>query len=165
MPAIARATLWATRTGSPLRGTATVSAPTTTASRSAISTTTVASGADADARISNHDRGRVTRSPVSVPAAAVTTPTRDDGHHDGCTTTARLPGTQVSARRAARHSDGTATGRSPTSATASSMASSAAATTSWSAEASASQHNCLTAPGPASTIAWCELTAGSNPPG
>ena len=98
MPAIARATLWATRTGSPLRGTATVSAPTTTASRSAISTTTVASGADADARISNHDRGRVTTSPVSVPAAAVTTSTRDDGHHDGCTTTARLPGTQVSAR-------------------------------------------------------------------
>jgi hypothetical protein len=69
-----------------------------------------------DAAVSNHERGCVTTSF----AAAVTTPTRDAGHHDGCTTiiafvASGLP--QSSERSASCHNDATVTGHPSTSAT------------------------------------------------
>ncbi len=53
-------------------------------SRSAISTTTVASGAAREACTSSDDRVRVWAGTAA--AARLTTPTRDADHHDGCTT-------------------------------------------------------------------------------
>ncbi len=65
-------------------------APLITTNRSAISTTAVASGTASDALASSHDRGRARTSPDTVAAAPTSTPTRDDDHHDGWTSTGAL---------------------------------------------------------------------------
>ena len=81
-----------------------------------------------DARVSSHDRGRASTSPARVlaprlPRRPATTATTTDARRP-----LRCRSHSLSDRSAARHSESTATGRPPTSATRSSIASSAAVT-------------------------------------